>query len=1032
MLDLDLDLEADLGVDTVKQAETFAAIRNAFDIPRRDDLKLRDYTTLAKVIDFVREMRPDLKPSSVSVTPVAPSVLVQPAGTPPAAPPPTAADPVVAQVLEIVSKATGYPTDMLDLDLDLEADLGVDTVKQAETFAAIRNAFDIPRRDDLKLRDYTTLAKVIDFVREMRPDLAVSTSVAVSPAPAVSPSANAATLAVLQPAARLEDADRMPRRVVVPVLRPSLDQCKPTGVQLDSTSRVVVALDHGGVGKALVSRLEKLGVTAFVLDDPAISADSLVTQLQAWLSEGPIQGVYWLTALDVEPDLELLDLADWRELNRQRVKNLSIAMRTLYNVISQPGNFLVSATRLGGLHGYGEDGATAPLGGAVVGFTKAYKRERSAVLVKTVDFELSRKTAGPAEVLIAETLNDPGVVEVGYWNDDRWSLSFAEQPAVDGLPGLNFGKETVFVVTGAAGGITSAIVSDLAATSAGVFYLLDLVEAPAADDPLVKLFRQDREALKTRLIEEARAAGERLTPVQVEKRIAAIEREEAALRAVESVTAVGGTAHYRSANLLDGAALTAVVDEIRSRYGRIDVLIHAGGLEISRALSDKDAAQFDLVFDVKADGFFSLLKAAQGMPIGAAVVFSSVAGRFGNSGQTDYSAANDLLCKISSSLRRWRPETRGIAIDWTAWGGIGMATRGSIPKIMEMAGIEMLPPEVGIPTVRRELTAGGFRGEIVVGGKLGILGQEWDTSGGLDVEKANARLAAVTPKPVMLGKVTAAGLYSGFQVETTLDPKVQPFIYDHAMEGTPLLPGVMGTEAFAELASLLVPGFQVAAVSEVRFDSPLKFYRMEPGTLRLSATASPAGNGELMVRAALRSARTLATGETQEKTHFTALIRLSQEKVSPPEVSFSPPKREDLSIQAADIYRVYFHGPAYQVLEAASVNGDQAVGLYAENLLPNSEPAEAASIMMPRLIELCFQTAGLWEMKTKGVMALPLGIGSVTAYRQPETASGRLYAVVRAVENGVSFDAEVVDEQGRVYAALRGYHTVQLPGSVSL
>ena len=67
------------------------------------------------------------------------------------------------------------------------------------------------------------------------------------------------------------------------------------------------------------------------------------------------------------------------------------------------------------------------------------------------------------------------------------------------------------------------------------------------------------------------------------------------------------------------------------------------------------------------------------MPLGATVVFSSVAGRFGNAGQTDYSAANNLLCAMSSALRRARPETRAIAIDWTAWGGIGMATRGSIP-----------------------------------------------------------------------------------------------------------------------------------------------------------------------------------------------------------------------------------------------------------------------------------------------------------------------------------------------------------------
>ena len=63
---------------------------------------------------------------------------------------------------------------MLDLDLDLEADLGIDTVKQAETFAAIREAFDIPRQENLKLRDYPTLKAVIGFVKTMRPDLAAS------------------------------------------------------------------------------------------------------------------------------------------------------------------------------------------------------------------------------------------------------------------------------------------------------------------------------------------------------------------------------------------------------------------------------------------------------------------------------------------------------------------------------------------------------------------------------------------------------------------------------------------------------------------------------------------------------------------------------------------------------------------------------------------------------------------------------------------------------------------------------------------
>ena len=69
-------------------------------------------------------------------------------------------------VLQAVSEKTGYPVEMLDLDLDLEADLGIDTVKQAELFATIRTHFDIPRREDLRLADYNTLTKVIGFMRD--------------------------------------------------------------------------------------------------------------------------------------------------------------------------------------------------------------------------------------------------------------------------------------------------------------------------------------------------------------------------------------------------------------------------------------------------------------------------------------------------------------------------------------------------------------------------------------------------------------------------------------------------------------------------------------------------------------------------------------------------------------------------------------------------------------------------------------------------------------------------------------------------
>jgi acyl carrier protein len=188
MLDLDLDLEADLGIDTVKQAETFAAIRETFAIPVQEGLNLREYPTLASVVGFVRKNRPDLARGG-AVTgegqgashsqscaqlrlPRISNLAIS-----------SSADrAIVDKVLQVVADKTGYPKDMLELDLDLEADLGIDTVKQAETFATVRETFatfpDPGRAEPARLPD----AGQRDRLRapDDRPDLAAASSAAPS------------------------------------------------------------------------------------------------------------------------------------------------------------------------------------------------------------------------------------------------------------------------------------------------------------------------------------------------------------------------------------------------------------------------------------------------------------------------------------------------------------------------------------------------------------------------------------------------------------------------------------------------------------------------------------------------------------------------------------------------------------------------------------------------------------------------------------------------------------------------------------
>jgi len=754
-------------------------------------------------------------------------------------------------------------------------------------------------------------------------------------------------------------------------------------------------------------------------------AKAIIAALDAWKADGPIAGLYWLPALDDEPLLP--DLAAFREETRRRVKGLYAAARALDSL---EGTFLVSATRMGGLHGYASEGAANPIGGGVSGFTKAWAREREGALAKVVDVELAAEPGAVAEALLAETLHDPGAVEIGLSRGLRFTIALEERPARDGSSGMTLDRSSVFLVTGAAGGITSAIVADLAAASGGTFHLLDLVPEPDRDDPRIALLRRDRELLKRHFIEEAKGRGEKPKPVAIEKLVLSVERSESALRAIEAVERAGGTAVYRSVDLLDGEAVKAAVDEVRERHGKLDVLLHAAGIEISRKLAEKEPGEFDLVFDIKADGFFSLLSACEGMPLGATVVFSSVAGRFGNSGQTDYSAANDLLCTFTSHLLSRRPETRAIAIDWTAWGGIGMATRGSIPALMEAAGIEMLPPDVGIPTVRRELTAGACRGELVVGGRLGILAGERSESGGLDVAAMNAALARRERPLVMLGKVTAWSAHGGLEVETTLDPNEQPFLFDHQLDGTPLLPGAMGTEAFAELASLLAPGFAVASVENAEFLTPFKFHRMAPATLHLSGRAVPGPDGTLVVDTLLRSVLQARPHlPPLSKLHFRARVTLSRTPPAADPVSFTPPPLEALPVDAARIYSVFFHGPAYRVVERIGFDGPRATCLMAHDLPPDTAPANARLLAAPRLVELAFQAASLWILSTREVLALPAGFRAMRPYRSPDAASGRrLHALVHAADGGETLDVRVVDDRGDVYLELVGYGTVELPG----
>jgi hypothetical protein len=266
------------------------------------------------------------------------------------------------------------------------------------------------------------------------------------------------------------------------------------------------------------------------------------------------------------------------------------------------------------------------------------------------------------------------------------------------------------------------------------------------------------------------------------------------------------------------------------------------------------------------------------------------------------------------------------------------------------------------------------------------------------------------------------GIYSGFVATATLDPSEQPFLDDHRIDGTAVLPGVMGVEAFAETAALAYPDLHVAAVEDVTFAAPFKFYRDEPRSFRVEARFRPDGDG-VVADCRLIGERTIANqDEPQVTVHFTGSVRLEPE---PPSLEDeSPPESTGDTLDSEAVYRIYFHGPAYQVLGGAWRGGDSVVGSYASELPPN-HVGDNDTVTAPRLAELCFQTAGVFEIGTTGVMALPTRIGSVRYAPGAGQANGGLVAVVSPESDG--FAARVIDADGHTLVEMSGYRTTAMP-----
>ena len=167
---------------------------------------------------------------------------------------------------------------------------------------------------------------------------------------------------------------------------------------------------------------------------------------------------------------------------------------------------------------------------------------------------------------------------------------------------------------------------------------------------------------------------------------------------MRDIHATGNRALYDACDVTNSRSVSKVITAVRKECGTITGLIHGAGLEDSKLVGDKSWQTFSSVISVKIDGWRALVDALGNEidQLRVLCAFTSIAGRFGNGGQVDYAAANNILDAEMCRIAHHEDAPRAVAIAWSGWSDVGMATRGSVESVFEQAGIEMIPVETGV------------------------------------------------------------------------------------------------------------------------------------------------------------------------------------------------------------------------------------------------------------------------------------------------------------------------------------------------
>ncbi|MFK8056364.1 MAG: SDR family NAD(P)-dependent oxidoreductase [Saprospiraceae bacterium] len=659
--------------------------------------------------------------------------------------------------------------------------------------------------------------------------------------------------------------------------------------------------------------------------------------------------------------------------------------------INQRANFL-TCTRMDGKLGQGKRGNTSVVGGGITGLVKCLNLEWSPVFCRAIDIQPELSNEQIANQLMAEYHDaDVSVIEVAFSEEGRsTTTAIPTEVLEDKKITTAVTSDSVFLVSGGARGVTAACVLEMAKTFQCSFVLL----GRSAIDTAVPEFARDENdegALKRLIMNDMKAKGEKPSLPKVKSTYKNIIAKKEIDETISTIQAHGGRVIYLKGDVTDIASFKTELKGATTKLGNITGIIHGAGRLADKYIQDKTESDFENVLSVKLDGLLSLLEAVDVSLLDHLILFSSVAGFYGNVGQTDYAIANEILSKAAHLFKTNHPKTQVSAINWGAWDS-GMVS-GELKAQFEAAGISLVNSEGGAAMLVNELnTDYADQAQVIIGGTLP---------------------AAVSH----LGDLRTHRIHRKLKLDNN------PFLNHHKIQNNPVLPVVNAVGWMAQSCENLYPEYSVFKIEKTALFKGIIFDQNQAEDYTLEIKELEKREESIVFETTISS-----KGKKLPLNHYRATITLLNKHAFPTPPTFN--HAISATYTRTDGQSLYqdgslFHAPYFQgIEEILDCNEEQIVLSCMAPKVPLSEQGQfPVKSINTFFADIQYQGMLVWVQKNYGgANSLPLGTDSAILYR-PVPFGKKLFVSVNvqeADETKLVAECTVYDEQGLVYIKTSG------------